>query len=55
MHRSNHDNDEAIEAFERYLSLIKDKDPKAAEGVSAEIEALGGKPGRPAKRPKKHR
>ncbi|MBT8494364.1 MAG: hypothetical protein KJO07_15015, partial [Deltaproteobacteria bacterium] len=43
MHRLNHDNDKAIEAFTKYLQMTKGKDPKADKEVRDAIEALGGK------------
>ena len=42
MHRLNHDNDKAIEAFTKYLDLTGGKDAKADKEVRDTIEALGG-------------
>jgi len=42
MHRLNHDNDKAIDAFSKYLELTGGKDPKADKEVEEAIEALGG-------------
>ena len=40
MHRLNHDNDKAIEAFRNYLDLVEGKDASAAKRAREEIEAL---------------
>ena len=40
MHRLNHDNEKAVEAFRKYLALVEGKDPQGAKRAREEIQAL---------------
>jgi Flp pilus assembly protein TadD len=40
MHRLNHDNEKAVNAFSHYLELTKGKDPKSDAAVKKQIDAL---------------
>ena len=42
MHRANHDNEPAIEAFNRYLELTRGKDAAQDKRVEEQIVELGG-------------
>jgi hypothetical protein len=58
MYKTDHQNDKAIEAFNKYLELNKGKDAAGAKRIEDEIGSLGGtakkgpKPA-PKKAPKK--
>jgi hypothetical protein len=40
MHRLNHDNEKAINAFSHYLELTKGKNRKSDDAVKKQIDAL---------------
>jgi hypothetical protein len=44
MYKLNHENDKAIDAFNKYLELTGGSDPTAAKTAEDEIKGMGGTP-----------